>query len=199
MRTQRIKPDHVSCTQIHLCSHREQSRCHVISNWRKVQGFKRFQTMLSNYILYLLPGQIFITVSTAHTVFSNLPPSGSPSVKSVFSHFWQIIWQQECKELDFLYQRWWDGGFFNPPEQKIIYGFVTADVACFQLISVIITHHFDLYYIWLLGPVLCLCITDSGWFERLWFDKMWTGFFSSSKVVWKCSGAAQSCKRVPYS
>lgn len=36
--------------------------------------------------------------STAHWVFSNLCLSGSQSVKSAFSHLWQIIWQQWCKK-----------------------------------------------------------------------------------------------------
>lgn len=102
--------------------------CLRFQNCRKVpKKEKGFQTTLSNYISYLPPGLIFITASTAHWVFLK---SASQWVTKceicVLTFLTNHLTARVQNEFELLYQRWWDGGFFNSPEQKIISGFKTA-------------------------------------------------------------------------
>lgn len=104
----------------------------IFKTSKRLVGKRGFRTKL--YFVSASWTDLYST--TAPWVFSNLPLSGSQSVKSVFSHFWQIIWQQECKKNSSSGIR--DGGFsfLNTPEQNIIYGF-RSHFHCFQLISLI--------------------------------------------------------------
>lgn len=107
--------------------------CACVSTSKRLVVKRGFRTKL--YFVSASWTDLYST--TAPWVFSNLPLSGSQSVKSVFSHFWQIIWQQECKKNSSSGIR--DGGFsffLNTPEQNIIYGF-RSHFHCFQLISLI--------------------------------------------------------------
>lgn len=64
---QRIKPVHIFCTYRFIYVFTNNLDVFKVSNCRKLhKNEKGFQTTLSNYILYLPPGRIFITASTAH-------------------------------------------------------------------------------------------------------------------------------------
>lgn len=73
------------------------------------------QTTLSNYILHMPPGLIFITESTADRVSSNLPLSRSRNMKSVFTLLTHHLTAREQNEI----LRALDCGFLTHQNRQI--------------------------------------------------------------------------------